>query len=113
NEWYKAAYYNPAGSYNQYPISSNTVPTSAMPGSTPNTGNFSSPSGAFAVTGSNSYSSSQNYLTDVGAYTASASPYGVYDMGGDVFQWNEAVLTEFVRGLRGGYWGGDSDLLQS
>ncbi|HEV3138483.1 MAG TPA: SUMF1/EgtB/PvdO family nonheme iron enzyme, partial [Pirellulales bacterium] len=31
NEWYKAAYYNPAGSYNQYPFSSNTVPTSAMP----------------------------------------------------------------------------------
>ena len=31
---------------------------------------------AYAVTGSTSYSSSQNYLTPVGAYTASASPYG-------------------------------------
>ena len=29
------------------------------------------------------YSSSQNYLTDVGAYTASASPYGTYDQNGE------------------------------
>src|SRR5262249_12950750 len=41
DEWYKAAYYNPAThSYNQYPFSSNATPISASPGSTPNTGNF-------------------------------------------------------------------------
>ncbi|HEV3137579.1 MAG TPA: SUMF1/EgtB/PvdO family nonheme iron enzyme, partial [Pirellulales bacterium] len=112
NEWYKAAYYNPAGSYNQYPFSSNTVPTSAMPGSTPNTGNFTTPSGAFAVTGSTSYSGSQNYLTAVGAYTASASPYGLYDMGGDVFQLNESLILGY-RGLRGGSWAYGSNISQS
>ena len=113
NEWYKAAYYNPGGSYNQYPFSSNAIPTSAMPGSTPNTGNFVSDSGAFAVTGSTSYSSSQNYLTAVGAYTASASPYGALDMGGEVFQRNEALSSGSFRGLRGGSWIGYSYYLQS
>jgi sulfatase modifying factor 1 len=118
DEWYKAAYYNPGtSSYYQYPFSSNTVPTSAMPGSTPNTGNFTSPSGAFAVNGSTSYSSSQNYLTDVGAYTASASPYGAFDMGGNVYQWNEALVvisSSFSsRGDRGDSWINDAGDLQS
>ena len=33
-----------------------------------------------------------NLLTPVGAFAASPGPYGTYDMGGDVFQWNEAVI---------------------
>jgi sulfatase modifying factor 1 len=118
NEWYKAAYYNPVGTYNQYPFSSNTVPISTMPGSTPNTGNFISyddVSGnvVYAVTGSTILSISQNYLTPVGAYTASASPYGAYDMGGDVFQWHEDLDSGFARSLRGGAWIDDASYLQS
>jgi formylglycine-generating enzyme len=116
SEWYKAAYFNPGNnSYYQYPFSSSTVPTSAIPGSTPNTGNFRDPSFAFAVTGSTSYSSSQNYLTDVGVYTGSASPYGAFDMGGNVFQWNEALvgLTGSARGFRGGSWADGSYDVQS
>ena len=115
SEWYKAAYYNPGNNtYNQYPTSSNAAPTSAPPGSTPNTANFISNSGAFAVTGSRSYSTSQNYLTNVGAYTASASPYGTFDQGGNVWEWNEAFLiSESSRGLRGGSFGSNSLTLLS
>jgi formylglycine-generating enzyme required for sulfatase activity len=114
NEWYKAAYYNPTTStYYQYPFSSNTVPTSAPPGSAPNTGNFLNNGGDFAVTDSTNYIFSQNYLTDVGAYTASASPYGAFDMGGNVNQWNEALINGVARGGRGGSWYGLPNLLKS
>jgi formylglycine-generating enzyme len=106
NESYKAAYYNPnTNLYFSDPFSSNITPISAKPGSTPNTGNFLSNGQAFAVTGSATYSSSQNYLTDVGAYTASASPYGAFDMGGDVHQWNETIINVSFRSIHGGDWG--------
>ena len=105
NEWYKAAYYNPASStYFRYATSSDTTPTSAPPGSTPNTANFYDGATGYAVTHSTSYSSSQNYLTDVGAYTNSASPYGTFDQSGDVNQWNETLISGSYRGLLGGSW---------
>jgi len=60
----------------------------------------------FSVTQSSSYSVSQNYLTDVGAFTGSGSFYGTFDQSGDVFQWNDLDgQPGSTRGLRGGSWG--------
>ena len=43
------------------------------------------------------------HTTDVGSY-AHPSPYGTYDQGGNVYEWNETISGS-TRGLRGGMWG--------
>ncbi len=56
----------------------------------------------------------------MGSYTGSASPYGTFDQGGNVFQWNEAMIdvsfcpacTPFHnRGQRGGAYGYEASSL--
>jgi formylglycine-generating enzyme len=107
NEWYKAAYYDPvAGHYWRYATGTNTAPASAPPGDTPNTANFATDTDV-ALSGCD-VDSRQGCLTDVGAYTASASPYGTFDQTGDVIQWNETSPNGAYRGLRGGAWDSDA-----
>jgi hypothetical protein len=47
------------------------------------------------------------YRTEVGAHENSVSPYGTYDQGGNVQEFNETVPEWDIRGIRGGswYWG--------
>ena len=107
NEWYKAAYFSPAlnagaGGYYTYATQSMTDPNNVV-------GNFPYQADYYAsdysVTQSSTYASNQNYLTDVGAFTNSASFYGTFDQTGNVNEWNDLTGTSgALRGKRGGAW---------
>jgi sulfatase modifying factor 1 len=75
DEWYKAAYYDGV-SYFVYPAGSNTQTLCIAPGATPNSANCDPPNGP----------------VDVGSYAASPSPYGTFDQGGNVWEWNEDIV---------------------
>jgi formylglycine-generating enzyme required for sulfatase activity len=92
DEWYKAAYYDGAlALYYDYPAGSDAVTTCAVPGAIPNTANCDDATGGLR-------------LSEVGAYTASPSPYGTFDQGGNVWEWSESIEPGKDRGLRGGNW---------
>ena len=87
SEWYKAAYYDAVSmNYFDYPAASDTQTACALPEATANTANCN------VVVFD---------LTDVGSYTGSASPYGTFDQGGNLWEWDERHRGEF-RQLRGG-----------
>ena len=97
NEWYKAAYYSPTyggvgvPGYYAYATQSDTAPGNVV-GSAANQANYRAPDNLpllYSVTQSSVYDVSQNYLTDVGAFSGSGSFYGTFDQIGNVIQWND------------------------
>jgi sulfatase modifying factor 1 len=90
NEWYKAAYYDPAsGSYFAYPTASNAQPANQAPAF--DIGNHAN--------GNNALGDDQSPLADAGAYRFSSSPSRTLDQAGNVREWLEDSLD-----LRGGSW---------
>lgn len=90
NEWYKAAYYDGKKHvYYDYPAGSNKPLTCALPGPKPNTGNCGLVTGQQDPDNPNFWGRLD--VTDVGAYTNSASPWGAFDMGGNLFQWTDTI----------------------
>ena len=99
DEWYKAAYYDALSvSYFDYPAGSNTPTTCGDPTAVPNRANCN-----FSV----------GDLTIVGSYTGSASPYGTFDQGGNVAEWNETNIGGTAHGQRGGYFTTTADSLSA
>lgn len=120
DEWYKAAYYDPdTDSYFDYATSSNTLPTSEAPLGGVNSVNYNDIAGiGYALTGSDVFDNTFNYLTDVGAYTATISPFGTFDQNGNVWEWNETLKgitlnLESFRGQRGGGWSSPAHILEA
>ena len=114
DEWYKAAYHKNdgvTGNYFDYPTSSDSAP-----GYVNNSGTLSGTGTPFVEGGTDpgNYATSNGdggiddgigspyYRTQVGEWENSDSPYGTFDQGGNVWEWNEAVLYGSDRGMRGG-----------
>lgn len=93
NEWYKAAYYDPAknggsGGYWRFATQSDVAPTAMGPNDTnSNSANYNGTLGGAA--------------TEVGAYSLAASAYGTLDQSGNVWEWFDEAIGD-DRGLRGG-----------
>lgn len=118
NEWYKAAYHQPAGqggdadSYWAYPTANNAAPTVVATADA--TGNINNDAVNIANYERGADWNGQNgNVTTVGSGgPGSASYYGAFDMGGNVWEWNEQIIGG-DRGLRGGAWNIFALLLQS
>jgi formylglycine-generating enzyme required for sulfatase activity len=82
DEWYKAAYYkggSTTAGYWDYAHQSDSITTADA-----------------------NYANSVGTLTDVGTYSDDASYYGTFDQGGNVWEWNDAIVSSSDRGRRGG-----------
>ena len=105
NEWYKAAYYNAAGTnYFLYPTASSSVPTAVASGTNAGTAvyNGGAVRNPAAVT-----------------FAGGLSPYGTMGQGGNVYEWTESAFdgsnssSSEARAIRGGDWFDSEFVLRS
>jgi formylglycine-generating enzyme required for sulfatase activity len=93
DEWYKAAYGSPNGTWYDYPTGSDSAPTAVASGTSENTAVYNKQSGPADITNA-----------------GGLSPYGTMAQGGNVWEWNETAydgINDIVgesRELRGGTW---------
>jgi len=99
NEWYKAAYGNPNGTWNNYTTGSDSVPTAVASGTAANTAVYRQSPSVAALTGPAD-------ITSAGGL----SPYGTMGQGGNAWEWNETAYDGSnnspgeIRDMRGGSW---------
>ena len=101
NEWYKAAYHKNDGAtanYFSFPTASNAVASNDLIDPDPgNNATYQRPGPDFTI-------GPPYFRTEVGAHENSESPYGTFDQGGNVLEFNETVPETDIRGIRGGSW---------
>ncbi len=100
DEWYKAAYYDPAkpggAGYWDYPTRSDLLPSNVFDPAGTNHANFEN---------QNRYTIGAPYFrTEVGAFAGSPSAYGTFDQGGNANEWNETWIEGCWRLRGGGIW---------
>jgi formylglycine-generating enzyme len=107
DEWYKAAYYDPnkpgGAGYWVYPTKSNSLPSNVFSSTGTNNVNYAStslPNGSIGAT---------YYRNTVGAFSNAISPYGTFDQGGNVSEWNESWYLDINFGPMGGISGSAFD----
>ncbi len=106
DEWYKAAFHKndgDTGNYFDYPTSSDALPSNDLIEPTDPGNNVTFYDSDYTI-------GSPYWSTEVGAHENSESPYGTFDQGGNLFEWNETVIGS-ERGARGSFWNNGSHLL--
>ena len=110
DEWFKAAYHKNdgvTGNYFDYPTRTISQPSNDLVEPT-DPGN----NATFYVSAGGDYTiGSPHYRTEVGAHENSDSPYGTFDQGGNVWEWNEAIILSAYRGVRGGSFAKEACML--
>lgn len=100
DEWYKAAYHKNdglTGNYWDYPTGTNVLPSNDLVSPDPgNNANFYD--GDYTI-------GDPYWTTEGGEFENSMSAYGTFDQGGNVWEWNEAVVFDTKRISRGGAFG--------
>jgi formylglycine-generating enzyme len=108
DEWYKAAYHKDDGAtghYFDYPTSSDNLPSNVL-GDPTDPGNNVTYFDFYGHFNGDYTIGSPYFRTEAGDHENSRSPYGTFDQGGNVWEWNESVFAGSTRGLRGGSFAG-------
>jgi len=85
------------------PTGTDDAPSNDLSNPNPDPGN-----NATFYGGSGDYTIDAPYWrTEVGDHENSESPYGTFDQGGNVWEWNEAILSPLLRGMRGASYASD------